>query len=379
MDPMYLMVSGDARASEDIPLTVLHTIWAREHNRQANRYKAIWPHASDEQIFQLARRYTIAEYQKVIYEEFIPSILGGKLPKYSGYKSDIDPRTSTAFATGAFRYGHSVARDFDIYDGCSTNGDSKLQMYDNTNLFAFLGITFSGTRLFFQGQIFRLNGVQGTTAFDYEPARIIALMGGRHGDGFDNMLSSFIRQRSAKFDSIVANTLRNIVGVADLLSTDIFRGRENGLPNYNTLRTYYGAGNIYKNSACPKSAAVDSNACWAILTSNRTIASALKRLYRKVNQVDGLIGLMAEDVPSGAYLAPTTVGIIRKEFIRKRDGDRFFYENPYYFLRSERAAIKSTTFANIIKRNTGLIGLPANVFLTNEFHNTGKPRSTHCS
>ncbi|RUS17743.1 heme peroxidase, partial [Endogone sp. FLAS-F59071] len=159
MDPQYLMVSGDARASEDIPLTVLHTIFIREHNYQAARYQEIFPNATDEQLFQLARRYTIGEYQKIVYEEYLPVTLGQMLPTYTGYKSTVNPGTSTAFAAGAFRYGHSTARDYDIYDGCSPSGESLLELYDNTDLFSFLNTTISGTRLFFQGQIFVLAGV----------------------------------------------------------------------------------------------------------------------------------------------------------------------------------------------------------------------------
>ncbi|RUS17744.1 heme peroxidase [Endogone sp. FLAS-F59071] len=212
MDPQYLMVSGDVRASEDIPLTVLYTIFIREHNYQAVQYQEIFPNATDEQLFQLARCYTIGEYQKIMYEEYLPVTLGQVLPTYTGYKSTINPGTSTAFAAGAFRYGHSTAWDYDIYDGCSPSGESLLELYDNTDLFSFLNTTISGTRLFFQGQIFVLAGVQGTTQYDYEPAHILALMGGRYGDGFDNLISSLIRQRLGKFDPM----LHNIVGGNDL-------------------------------------------------------------------------------------------------------------------------------------------------------------------
>lgn len=66
-------------------------------------------------------------------------------------------------------------------------------------------------------------------------------------------------------------------------------------------------------------------------------------------------------------------------FIIPGDGDRFFYENPWYYSEDEILAFKSTSFATILERNTGLIELPAKVFLTNEGKNTGNPRSTQCT
>ncbi|RUP51100.1 heme peroxidase, partial [Jimgerdemannia flammicorona] len=373
INPQDLMVSGDMRASQDIPLTIMHTVWVREHNYQATRYRTLFPSATDEQLFQLARRYTIAEFQKVVYEEFLPVILRRPLPPYKGYDSSVVTETSTAFATGAFRYGHTVARDWEMYDGCSPNGDSLLSMYDNPT-----ALQANPTRLFFQGQIFVL-GVPGNPGLDYTPARILALMAGRHGDGLDNLISSLVRQRTARFDTLFPNTLRNIPGNVDLFSIDIFRGRNNGLPNYNTLRTHYHSqGSIYNNHACDLTATMDCDACWAILTSNKTVAAQLKNLYGKVNKVDAIVGMIAEDL-NGAYLGPTTVGIIANELTRKRDGDRFFYENKYYFFSEEISSIKKTSFRDILQRNTGVVGLPANVFLTNEGSNSGSPRSTHCT
>ncbi|RUO96155.1 LOW QUALITY PROTEIN: heme peroxidase [Jimgerdemannia flammicorona] len=338
IDPQILMVSGDIRASQDIPLTIMHVVWVREHNYQATRYRTLFPSATDEQLFQLARRYTIGEFQKVVYDEFLPAILCRPLSPYKGYNSSVATDTSTAFATGAFRYGHTVSRDFDMYDGCSPNGDTLLSMYDNAT-----ALSVNPTRLLFQGQVFVL-GIPGSTALDYPPARILALMGGRHGDGLDNLIS-----------------------------------RNNGLPNYNNHRTYYHPqGSIYNNPACSSTADVDSDACWAVLTSNKTLAAQLKNLYGKVNKVDALVGMIAEDL-NGAYLGPTVVGVIVDELTRKRDGDRFFYENDCYFSSEEISAIKSTSFRDIIQRNTGVTGLPANVFLTTEGTNTGSPRSTQCT
>ena len=68
--------SGDGRVTEHPFLTVMHTIWVREHNRIANILYNSNPVLSDETIFQQARKIVIAELQHIIYSEYLPTIIG---------------------------------------------------------------------------------------------------------------------------------------------------------------------------------------------------------------------------------------------------------------------------------------------------------------
>ena len=98
----------------------MHTIWMREHNRLAELLKNRHPNWDDEKLYQEARRIVIAEYQHIIYNEWLPIILGSKLMKHhklsplsSGYSDhyeggDFDPRITNEFAGAAFRFGHSL-------------------------------------------------------------------------------------------------------------------------------------------------------------------------------------------------------------------------------------------------------------------------------
>jgi peroxidase len=54
------------------------------------------------------------------------------------------------------------------------------------------------------------------------------------------------------------------------------------------------------------------------------------------------------------------------QFTRLRDGDRFWYLNDPALSPSQRVEVSRTTLADIIRRNTGVTSLAANVFFVPE-------------
>ena len=91
----------------------------REHNRIARQLVFHNPVWLDDRIYEEARRIVIAEYQHIIFNEWLPLIVGSELmekfglfPLTSGhsklYLDTFDPRVSNEFATAAFRFGHSL-------------------------------------------------------------------------------------------------------------------------------------------------------------------------------------------------------------------------------------------------------------------------------
>ena len=74
---LLLNTTGDSRVTEHPQLTVMQTLWAREHNRVAKALYALnnsgW---TNETIFQEARRIVVAEMQHITYNEFLPNLLG---------------------------------------------------------------------------------------------------------------------------------------------------------------------------------------------------------------------------------------------------------------------------------------------------------------
>ena len=57
----------------------MHTLWLREHNRVAEYLYRGVPNQTDEFYYQHARRIVIAEMQHIIYNEYLPVIIGTML------------------------------------------------------------------------------------------------------------------------------------------------------------------------------------------------------------------------------------------------------------------------------------------------------------
>ena len=53
----------------------------------------------------------VAEWQHIVYSEYLPIILGpvgmNMLGEYTGYNFSVNPSIANAFATAAYRFGHS--------------------------------------------------------------------------------------------------------------------------------------------------------------------------------------------------------------------------------------------------------------------------------
>lgn len=114
--------AGDTRANGFPQLTVMHTLWMREHNRLAKQLTHINPHWGDERIFQETRKIVIASIQHITYAEWLPALLGENYTRQNGlellregysnaYNETIDPAVSNSFATAILPFSNSMISD----------------------------------------------------------------------------------------------------------------------------------------------------------------------------------------------------------------------------------------------------------------------------
>lgn len=111
--------SGDIRVNENVGLTLMHTMWMREHNRIARKLSDLNPHWSDDTLFEEARRIVGGEIQHITFNELLPSILGEEVmdkyglrlqisDHYRAYDTNVNPTMDNAAATSVYPFLYSM-------------------------------------------------------------------------------------------------------------------------------------------------------------------------------------------------------------------------------------------------------------------------------
>ncbi|MEL7535145.1 MAG: peroxidase family protein, partial [Bacteroidota bacterium] len=309
-----MWVAGDVRVGEQVGLTTLHTLFVREHNRICDELIAAGL-TDDDAIYQEARKKVVALIQKITYQEFLPA-LGVSLPAYTGYDSSVNPNISNLFSAAAYRLGHTMVVDSVrmLDNDCNPVGDTLVSLVE----------------AFFNPEIIR----------NYD---------------IDYFLKGLTVEVQYEVDPYIVPELRDflfsdpntspVVGGLDLAAANIQRGRDHGLPDYNSIREYFlGA----------------KATSFADITSDSMVNARLVQASNgDLDEIDPWVGFVSEDLVSGTSLGPTLHAIMEDQFGRLRDGDSFYYES--YLTGDDLTEVNATTLSDIVMRNTGLSGLEANI------------------
>merc|ERR1711902_464053 len=282
--------AGDFRVNEQLNLIVLHTMFMREHNRIASELSRLNPRWSDDKIYQEARKINVAEYQHIIFKEWLPIIIGntfmksyGLFPRESGFSTDysdnFDPRINNEFAAAAYRFGHSmVPKTFSSVNRQRT--EEVLEMKDQF----------------------------------FKPASLKRI-------GFlDGLVRGMTEQGSQLWDNSFVEDIRNHLfesspgrGGLDLVAVNIQRGRDHGLPGYNKYK-----------EICTGEKAQDFSDLTRVMDPENV--RQLQSVYRHVDDIDLYVGGFLEKAHEDSILGPVFKCIIGDQFARLKKGDRFFYD-----------------------------------------------------
>src|SRR5205823_13400059 len=170
--------------------------------------------------------------------------------------------------------------------------------------------------------------------------------------GIDAILKGAASGDAQEVDLLAVRDIRNLLfgppgaGGSDLIARDIQRGRDHGLPDYNSMRAAYGLPRVTS---------------FAQITRNVQVQQKLQQLYGSVDNIDVFVGALAEDHALGADVGPLTKAVLVNQFMRLRDGDRLFYLNQFSSTQLQ-SLMANTSLAKIIERNTGITNLQSNVF-----------------
>lgn len=315
--------SGDGRTNQIISLVAVHILFAREHNRIADALAQLNPKLNDETIFQEARRIVIAEMQHIVYNEYLPIVVGPRqmqrfriATKHQGYATDYDPEVNPAvtneFTGAAFRFGHSTV-------------DGKFHLHSSNGV----------------DEVIDIPDVM------FNPGRL------RKRSFLDGIINTMLDQPMQKVDASISHGLSrflfrgsNPFGL-DLAALNIQRGRDHALRSYNNYLHVSGQRTIHSFSQFPSD-----------------VARKLSQVYRHTDDIDLWVGGLLEPHAHEALVGSTFSDIIADQFSRLKHGDRYFYEydsniNPGAFSETQLNEIRKSSLARIICDNSDHIGVLA--------------------
>lgn len=309
-----LFVAGDLRVNENLLLISMHTLFVREHNRIADSLALAHADWTEEELFQHARRILIGIIQAITYEEWLPT-LTIEIPPYQGYDPEVNPGIGNEFSAASFRLGHTLL-------------NSRILLMD-----------MEGEELP-EGSMLLRDGF-------FRPNKFVDI-------GIEPLLKGCGIQMMQQADNRVIDDVRNFLfgppgsGGLDLVTINITRGRERGIPDFNTVREAAGLPKLLDFSE---------------MTSNPDKWLALEEVYDSPDAMDLWVGLLSEDPEPGKLFGPTLTELMRIQFQALRDGDRFYYENDPALSEDEKDMIKNTRLEHLICRNTDIPVMQPNVFL----------------
>ncbi|XP_069575830.1 thyroid peroxidase [Brachyistius frenatus] len=330
-DRVECFSAGDSRVNEGLPLTTLHILWLREHNRIAEELKHINCHWSPETIYQETRKIIGALHQIIAMRDYVPKIIGPEsferyIGHYKGYDSTVDSSISNVFATAAFRFGHATISPI------LRRLNESFQDHECFPHLRLRDTFFSPWRIIKEGGIEPiLRGVIGTAASTVNANMLLA---------------------AELTDRLVVLSAPQHM---DLASLNLQRGRDHGLPGYNDWRKFCGLKRI-KTLADLKE-----------VVGNSEVAENILRLYKHPDNVDVWLGGLVEKLLPGSRTGPLFACLIGKQMKALRDGDRFWWDAEGVFTQQQKDELQKNSPSRLICDNSDIQEVPPDSFRFGEY------------
>jgi hypothetical protein len=289
------------------PLSLLHTLFVREHNAICGALAAAYPAWTDEELFRHARLVNAALMAKIHTVEWTPALLS-----HPTATAALNANWWGLLGEKAQKSGGRVSEN-EVLSGIP--GGQK----------DHFGVPYAITEEFVS--VYRMHSLVPDeftlrSLVDHSVVRhcqLPDLLGGNSAKmlddvGLDNLLYSFgVSHPGAMRLHNYPNHLRQLKRfdgtTVDLATVDVLRDRERGVPRYNEFRQLF---------HLPKVRSFKE------LTDNPDWARELADVYGDVDRVDLLPGLLAEPLPPGMAFADTAFRVFILMASRRLNSDRFF-------------------------------------------------------
>uniref|UniRef100_Q07SX1 Heme peroxidase n=1 Tax=Rhodopseudomonas palustris (strain BisA53) TaxID=316055 RepID=Q07SX1_RHOP5 len=377
-------VAGDGRANENFALTSIHTIWARNHNHHVEGLEAAGFQGTAEELFQAAKMINEAEYQRVVFDEYLETLLGGLRSQgthgFEEYDPGADAGISHEFAAAVFRFGHSlIGQTMTVLD--ADGNPTQVNLFD-----AFL------------------NPSNDPSVFPSPLPPGYTPQPGYAQHGVNAIIGGTVSQPAEDVDFNIVDAVRNdLVRInADLFAFNVARGWDVGLGTLNQVRQDLAAStNPYVSEAVGFAGGdLSPYTSWEDFQQRNGLSQAVIEQFKQaypdlqlaaadvaafqainpdidiamnddgtgivkgIDRVDLWVGGLAEQHINGGLVGQTFWVVLSEQFERLQDGDRFYYISRFDNFDFYENFIDGQEFADIIARNTGMTGLPEHMFRT---------------
>jgi hypothetical protein len=336
-----------------VGLTLLHSLFAREHNAICDMLKQEHRDWDDQRLFQQGRLINAALMAKIHTIEWTPAIL---------------PHPLLVLALNTNWHGllpglQKVFRNLGDNDLISGIPGSPTDHH---------GVPYSLTEEF--ASVYRMHSLlpDDFTIMSIKDGKVLGqfelpAMSGRAGrqvtetfDCADLFYSLGVAHPGAlrlhNFPKHLQNLHKDTTGERlDLAAVDILRDRERGVPRYNQFRRLF-----HKPSV----------KTFEELCDNKEWAAEIKKVYNgDIERVDLLVGLMAEPLPEGMGFSDTAFRVFILMASRRLKSDRFLSAEygPARYTQAGIDWIENNSMIDILKRHEPGVA-PALAGITNAFH-----------
>jgi hypothetical protein len=286
-------------------LSALQTLFAREHNAVCDALQREYPHLDDERIHHTARLVVSALIAKIHTVEWTPAILGTPV---------LDTGMSINWRGAPDEWLTRLG--LRLLDSHALGGIPRTKPDHG-------GVPFSLTEEFVT--VYRMHPLipDDYVFVDHETGKVKAearfdeISGAatepmlREIGLADSLYSLGIANPGAVTLHNFPRALRQFVRdgeVVDLAVVDLVRTRRRGVPRYNDFRAGLHMPRIRR---------------FEQLTTDPDTLAALKGLYRSVDELDTVVGLLAEEPPAGFGFSDTAFRIFLLMASRRLQSDRF--------------------------------------------------------
>ena len=329
-----------------VALSIMHTLFAREHNHVCDLLKAEHPAWSSDHLFKVARVEVAAKMARIHTVEWTPAILPNRVLA-AGLNTNWHGIMATKFQPFEKRKPNAwwTPKDSMLGGivGAQTNTYGKPRLFSEN---------FSEVYRLHAGvpDALRVRTLEGATGEEVsiELTRERAAHTLVERLGIENLVLSFGYQKMPmlvgnNYPAFMLDTSTDGLAKTDLAAADIMRARERGVPQYNQFRALLGRPRCLDYSD---------------ITRDPEKIAKLESVYGKggIEKVDLQVGLLFEDGMQRPFQGfdDTRFAVFLQEASRRLEADPFFTEkwnDPRVYTNEMKQRITETTMSALLLRH----------------------------